>query len=77
MEVQGDRGSKVEEEGGGTQRALRALKFLTQEYDPSGTSLVDASNGFNKLSRLAMLWTVWHCWPAGARFEFNFCRHWA
>ena len=24
-----------------------------------------------------MLWTVQHCWPAGARFAFNFYRHWA
>ena len=31
MEVEGDRGSEGEEEGGGTQRALEALEFLTQE----------------------------------------------
>ena len=24
-----------------------------------------------------MLWTVRHCWPAGAIFEFNFYKHWA
>ena len=24
-----------------------------------------------------MLWTVWHCWPAGARFAFNCYKHWA
>ena len=24
-----------------------------------------------------MLWTVPHCWPAGARFAFNIYRHWA
>ena len=24
-----------------------------------------------------MLWTVWHRWLAGARFAFNFYRHWA
>ena len=71
MEVQEDVRSKVKEEGGGTQRALEALEFLTQEAEPSGTTLVGARNGFNKLSRLAMLWTVQHCWPAGARFAFN------
>ena len=24
-----------------------------------------------------MLWTVQHRWPAGARFSFNFYKHWA
>ena len=65
MEVEADRGSEVEDGGGGTQRALEALEFLTQEADPSGTTLVDACNGFNELSRLAMLCTVRHRWPAG------------
>ena len=55
MEVEGDREREGEEEGGGTQRALGALEFLTQEAKPSGTTLVDARNGFNELSRLAML----------------------
>ena len=39
--------------------------------------LVDARNYFNELSRLAMLWTVRHRWPSGARFVFNFYKHWA
>ena len=42
---------------------------------PFGTLLVDARNGFNELSRKAMLWTVRHRWPAGARFSFNCYRH--
>ena len=71
MEVEGDRGSDGEEGGGGTQRALEALEFLNQEYEPSGTTLVDAHNAFNELSRLAMLWTLRHRWTAGARFAFN------
>ena len=65
MEVAGDRGIEGEEEGGGTQRALEALEFLTQETEPSGTTLVDARNDFNKMSHLAMLWTVRHRWPDG------------
>ena len=77
MEVEGDRGSEGEEEGGGNLRALEALDFLTQEVEPSGTTLVDAHNGFNELSRLAMLWTVCHRCPAGARFAFNCYKHWA
>jgi hypothetical protein len=33
---------------------------------PEGLTLVDARNGFNELSRYAMLWTARHCWPKGA-----------
>ena len=76
MEVEDDEGSEGEDGGGGTHRALEALELLTQEAEPSGTTLVDAYNGFNKLSRLEMLWTVRHRWPAGARFEFNCYRYW-
>ena len=75
--MEGDRGSEEKEVGRGNQRALEALELLTQEAEPRGTTLVDARIGFNKLSRLAMLWTVRHCWPAGARFSFNYYRHWA
>ena len=64
-------GERGREGGDGTQRALGALEFLTQEEEPSGTTPVDARNGFNELSRLAMLWTVQHRWPSGARFLFN------
>eukprot|EP00957_Ditylum_brightwellii_P039771 3011063-Ditylum_brightwellii.AAC.1 len=42
-----------------------------------GTTLVDARNGFNELSRMAMLWSVCHRWPSGTRFLFNCYRHWA
>ena len=56
--------------------ALEAIWFLTQDMDPSGTTLVDVRNGFNKLICLMMLSLVRHCWPAGARFSFNCYRHW-
>ena len=77
VEEEGKVEGEGDEGGEGTQRALGALEFLTQNADPSGTTLVDACNGFNDLIRLEMLWTVWHRWPAGARFAFNFYRHWA
>ena len=76
MEVEENKGSKGEDEVGETQQALEALEFLTQEEELSGTTLVDARNGFNQLSRLAMLWTVRYHWPVGARFSFNCYRHW-
>jgi hypothetical protein len=37
--------------------------------------LVDATNGFNELSRKAALWTVRHHWASGACFAFNCYRH--
>ena len=60
MKVEEDRGGEGEEGGDGNLRALGALEFLTQDAEPSRTTLVDAHNGFNKLSRLAMLWSVRH-----------------
>ena len=54
-----------------------ALEFLTQDAEPSRTTLVDASNGSNELRRLSMMWTVRHHWPARMRFDFNFYSHWA
>ena len=77
MEVEEDEENEVEEGGGGTQGALEALEFLTQDADPSGTMLVDARNKFNKLSCLVMLWTLRHRCPAGAIFAFNCYKHWA
>ena len=76
MEVEEERGKKGDNEEGGTQRALGALEFLTKDAEPSGSTLVDARNGLNKLICLAMLWTVRHRWPAGTRFAFNCYRHW-
>ena len=58
VEVEEEEDIEGEEGGGGNQRSLGALEFLSQEADPSGTTLVDACNGFNEMSRLAMLWTV-------------------
>ena len=40
-------------------------------------TLVDARNGFNELSRYAMLWTARHRWPKGAQFVFNCYRQYA
>ena len=69
MEADGD--GEEEEEGEVTLRALGDLEFLTQDVDTSGTMIFDACNGFNELRHLAMMWTVRHHWPAGARFAFN------
>ena len=77
MEGVEDEGNEAEEGGGGTLRTLEAFEFLAQEAEPSGTTLVDARNGFNELSRLSMLWTAQNRWPAGSRFAFNCYKYWA
>ena len=57
--------------------ALEDIGLLSQDTDPGSTTLVDALNCFNDMSRLEMHWTVRHRWPAGVRFAFNCYRHWA
>ena len=71
VEEEGKVEGEGDEGGEGTQRALGALELLNQEAEPSGKMPVDACNWFNELIRLAMLWTVRHRWPSGARFAFN------
>ena len=70
----------AEAEGGGLGEYLLLLEatgLLTQDADPDITTLIDSHNGFNELSLLAMLWTVRHRWPSGARFALNCYKHWA
>jgi hypothetical protein len=57
--------------------AFTTLTSLAGIEDEEATAalLVDATNGFNELSRKAMLWTVRHRWANGARFSFNCYRH--
>ncbi len=43
--------------------------------DPTVLLLADADNGFNNLSRYAMLWEARHRWPSGSRFAYNLYRH--
>ena len=53
-----------------------AKGLLTQEADPGRTTILDARGGFKELFRLAMLFTVRHCYPSGARLAFNFYKNW-
>jgi hypothetical protein len=39
---------------------------VDEEDDPYVILLVDATNGFNEMSRKAALWTVRHRWASGA-----------
>ena len=71
LEMEVEETGEGKEEGKLTERALGTLDFFTQDAEPSRTTLVDACNRFNKLSRLETLWTVLHRWPAGVKFAFN------
>ncbi|KAL7463315.1 hypothetical protein ACHAXS_003701 [Conticribra weissflogii] len=42
---------------------------------PLDVTLLDASNGFNEISRLRCLHTIRHLWPSASRFTFNCYRH--
>ena len=49
MEVEETGEGKGKEEVEGASRSLGALEFLTQDAEPSGTTLVDARNGFKQI----------------------------
>jgi hypothetical protein len=64
----------------GIEGGIHAIEELWKQHEEEeewGFLLVDASNAFNELNRTAMLWTIRHEWPSGARFAFNCYRHWA
>ena len=46
-----------------------------ESEENTGFLLIDADNAFNEASRVNMLWTIRHEWPAGARFAFNCYPH--
>ena len=62
----------------GVDGAIHGMSALWRELeaeDNTGFLLIDASNAFNEVSRVNMLWVIRHEWPAGARFAFNCYRH--
>jgi hypothetical protein len=78
-EIDNDLWEVKREDGEDPPWVAEALEELREESEdrPEGLTLVDAGNGFNELSRYAMLWTARHSWPKGARFSFNSYRHYA
>ena len=61
----------------GAVHAVRAMWNGAADNEEWGFLLVDAANAFNAGNRTAILWTVRHRWPSGARFSFNCYRHWS
>ena len=64
----------------GIEGAIHAARLQWAQHSQEedwGFLLIDARNAFNEENQTAMLWSVRHEWPSGARFTYNFYRHWA
>ena len=66
--------------GWGSRGFIHTVRLLWQQHakeEDLGLLLIDARNAFIEKNRTAVLWAVRFEWPSGARFAFNFYRHWA
>ena len=61
----------------GAVHAVRSMWNGAADNEEREFLLVDAANAFNAVNRTAILWTVRHSLPSGARFGFNYYRHWS
>ena len=64
----------------GVEGAIHAMTSLFLQHGATsgwGVLLVDASNAFNSLNRVALLWNVCVLWPCCSRFFFNTYQGWA
>ena len=77
MGAEGYSGSEEDRGEGGDDDLMTACAagWLTREELPGVPMIIDARNGFNKLSRLAMILTVRHRWLTGAQFNYNCYKH--
>ena len=51
--------------------AMQHVWEAHQQEEEWGFLLIDACNAFNEHNQMAMLWTIKHEWPSGARIAFN------
>jgi hypothetical protein len=56
--------------------AMQHLWDAHHQEEEWGFLLIDAHNVFNEKNRMAMLWTIRHEWPSGARFAIKCYRYW-
>ena len=63
----------------GIKGAVHVINDLSQERcdDEWGVLMMDASNTFNNINRMAVLWNARLLWPRCSRFIFNTYRGWA
>lgn len=64
----------------GIEGAIHATASLFSQHGADsgwGVLLVDASNAFNSLNRIPLLWNVHVIWPCCFRFVFNTYQSWA
>jgi len=64
----------------GIEGAIHAMSSLFLQYGSASgwdVLLVDASNAFNSLNRVTLLWNVRVLWPRCSRFVFNTYQGWA
>ena len=64
----------------GIEGAFHAMTSLILQHGATsgwGVLLVDASNAFNSLNHVALLWNVRILWPRCSRFVFNTYQGWA
>ena len=60
----------------GIESAIHTANDLFQDNDV-GMLVIDASNAFNSINRLSLLWNVRVLWPRASRFIFNTYRGWS
>ena len=59
----------------GAKHGLSAICSEMESEENTGFLLIDTDNAFNEASRINMLWTICHEWPAGARCASNCYPH--
>ena len=62
----------------GMEGAIHTASELFETSDEShGMLVIDATNAFNSINRVSLLWNVRVLWPRASRFIFNTYRGWA